>query len=818
MNRLNFNFCLIFLLLKCILAIDLASRDKECSLLSTKHFGYTFTFHGYLNNTILLKNFNSYAELNFNCTRETKLKVKTLFIIPNIELLFDNSLDMSQLLRPLIFIESKYIFFFRSKGFNHILPGRLVNPYLSAFYVFFQYSRFDFYLNGSLITKSMCHESNFNKDTNFFGSMQNLNINYNTRFSVETCPYVFLNANLQILNLNQFANSFINKNHLEFIDINPENKSKPIDLNNSNMGLVYMDFAYYDLTLKLMNVHVFKHVKFIYISGILTNISNDLFSHFAQIKKINLNLNNLRQLLYANTKWLTSINSRVRANNMSPNVLHRRISSDVLLELVQVDLTAEYFNNLYSAYTYPDEDFCLFKDFPHANSVYPSLISAVKLECTCTILWLIQYANLYLETGTNKFKNGFYYDSYYDNDINHTVRFCIGQDFEARLKACNFGDRLSKCNTSSFKIGSILPTSLQINNEIDVYYLIKWLELVVLIFLEPIFCALGILFNVLVILVLRNERDMHKMKDNMYKHVLVNSYFNLAFCGITLLKLVNVCIFEMGEYCSSVYQTAASQYFKIVVVYFGGNVLKLCCNFSYISFAFSRFLLSANKTTGLYKKFDELNLIKYYIIVFVVSVLFSIFKLFGFQINEIYNSYKSFPFEIYDVGNCDVDYVYCVLFRTLKLVNDFIKNILIFFLNLFIDIYLMKFARQHLRSKKNLITDKSKISQAVKSINKINRMIIFNGFIFFVAYFPEFITNILLFTFDGYIKMFCLNYISCSDLNELAQFFNFISITFQFFVFKKFDKNFNDSFRNLKGKFLKKFSNHIKPKRFYNSY
>ena len=41
-----------------------------------------------------------------------------------------------------------------------------------------------------------------------------------------------------------------------------------------------------------------------------------------------------------------------------------------------------------SIYEYPNEDLCLFKDFPHNRYVYPLIMPGRQLECTCTLYWL----------------------------------------------------------------------------------------------------------------------------------------------------------------------------------------------------------------------------------------------------------------------------------------------------------------------------------------------------------------------------------------------------------------------------------------------
>jgi hypothetical protein len=123
-----------------------------------------------------------------------------------------------------------------------------------------------------------------------------------------------------------------------------------------------------------------------------------------------------------------------------------------------------------------------------------------------------------------------------------------------------------------------------------------------------------------------------------------------------------------------------------------------------------------------------------------------------------------------------------------------------------IDIFLFIISKKNLKNKMKISNDKKTIDVAIKFKNNMNRMVILNGILFFIAYFPELITNITLIIFDKKINQFCYQFISCNLLNEFAQFFNFLSIGLQFFILKKFNKSFNKNYNELKSNFLKRFN------------
>ena len=87
--------------------------------------------------------------------------------------------------------------------------------------------------------------------------------------------------------------------------------------------------------------------------------------------------------------------------------------------------------------------------------------------------------------------------------------------------------------------------------------------------------------------------------------------------------------------------------------------------------------------------------------------------------------------------------------------------------------------------------------QAVKSEENINRMVIANGLLYFVAHAPEFVVTLLLFVYKNSMSMYCASYLSCIEFVEIAQVFNFLSIGLQCFVFKHFEKNFRQCLEHM---------------------
>ena len=790
-------FTISIILYKVIASFE--TNDTECSLISPLHSTLSeLNLSDYIiESFIIIRNFNDLNELNLNCS--TIYEVAGLMFLPNDETYLDNTFANAEVFYKPNFSKYREITFVKIKGFR-IVSFKKVNTYLNEYIIIVLLnSRFDFYINETKITQDKCKLTNFMYGTNFFGALKVIELD-TTIYSKKTCPYVFKNNKLIGLKLGHITNSFIFKNQLEFIDIN---QTSDFDLNNRDLFYLTIGAAYQDITLRLIDKYVFKHIKRLLVSGVIESIQTDLFAHFKSLKFFCLFLDNLDRFLHnSDNSWMKYLNNEVNVDLNNMNEVDKYMRSSFKIEITSKSKNTN--GSKYSfqnSYLYPDADFCLFKHFPHEHLVYPVFFSGDRIQCTCTIMWLIQYYGMY---GRRSDLSTYLVQFYVMNDyFNHTILVCVDGQLNSRIKSCNFAKRLKDCNRSDFVIRKTNP----ITDE-EIFFKIKWIEMIVFIFLQPIICFVGIITNLLSILTLKQHLNSKKEKDKkMYKHIFINSIFNLIYCILTLLKLINVCIFQISSFCSSLYVYESSQYFRIIIIYFFGNVIKLCCNVSYISFALSRFSLSINNENKFLNKFDKFSLKQFYFVTIVICTLLSIFKLFEYQKNEVYNSFKSFPIEKYDIGNCKPDNMKCYLFRYLELINGFIRDILFFIINLAIDLCLLHNSNENLKNKIKVTHDKLNLNAAVKSKKKITRMVLVNGFLFLISYTPEFITRIILLIFEKYLNGFCYVYLSCKEITDIAEFFIFLSISFQFFIYKKFNKNFSDKFNILKIRFLKFFIN-----------
>jgi hypothetical protein len=308
-------------------------------------------------------------------------------------------------------------------------------------------------------------------------------------------------------------------------------------------------------------------------------------------------------------------------------------------------------------------------------------------------------------------------------------------------------------------------------------------------------------------MVIENKTKKKEFNQAMYRFVEINSIFNILYCSIMILKLINTCIFNKSSlFCSSVYETRSSQTFKIIVIHFLGNATKLSSNFSYLLFALNRLILiTFEKENTVERKHKKLLYFIYLLIIFVVSCFLSLFKLFQYRLNDdTFSSQKDFPYEIRDESFCNLNEEWvkfqCGLFSAFKLLNTFLNDILLVILNIIMDIFLLKNFHKILSIKSRHLVNIEHRAHIKDSKKNLNRMVLFNSFLYIFSHLPESLTTLMLIVYARKIANFCQFNFSCDLINEEGEFFSLISIVCQFYVFRIFDKNFKASFLDLKAR------------------
>jgi hypothetical protein len=729
-------------------------------------------------------NFDSFSQLILDCNQSYKIS-KTLIFIPNNQILIDKSYEIETLFDNKYINQIKIIQMHYVKGFD-IQTMSFSNRFkLKNIVLGIYFSNLNSYSKGDLIESSKCNLAIFNNSNNFFNSYGTLKFS-KVIYPANLCPLMFRNSPVIQMVFGDISNSFIVNNRLSFYPINGT------DLNMLHFYFVSFQLSYERLTSVNFNRELFKHIEVLTLSGCLNGIQHDLFKEFKFLKFIDFQIDNFQQFFHTGNKWMNFVNFYVNANLSNQRSVEINIENNFILKF-------HYLKNILSfspIYEYPNKDFCLFKTFPHERLVYPLLIPGKELKCTCTIHWLQRYTYIYKSLINDDIS---YQDNYQNAqhsfifEINATYNYC---NTFFNTSECEFEKKMNNCEIELTEI------KFGLTNDTDFLFTIKWMQFILLTILQPVLCIIGIFTNTLTILVIKNTNKKKEFNKPMYQYIVINCLFNILLCVIMIFKLANTCIFyESSVFCSSIYQLNSIQYFKIILIHFLGNAVKMSSNVSYLAFSISRLLLiSEHKEHTPPKKSSNLNFFLFFLSIFFVSCTLSIFRLFQYEVNFKKSFRKDFPFEIRNEDFCknQNNQFECKLFNSFKLSNQFLNDIFCVFLNVFIDLFLLKKFKKHLHNKSSKIVSLDQHKNLQKSKKNINRMIFFNSFLYIFSHMPEFVSTLVLILFAKNISLFCDNNLSCDLINEEAQVFCLISIAFQFLIFRIFDKNFKVSFLELK--------------------
>ena len=336
--------------------------------------------------------------------------------------------------------------------------------------------------------------------------------------------------------------------------------------------------------------------------------------------------------------------------------------------------------------------------------------------------------------------------------------------------------------------------------------MLKSFQYVLLVIMEPLMASLGLITYTLIINSLKSkhkqkQKQQHQQQlldDPMYQHLLINSIFNIFFCIIMLLKLLNTCVFvNAGVYCSSVYQSDAAQYFKIIAIIFGGNMIKVCCNISYAYFVLARLVLISNSDSKLkfLKKISKISHQRvHFICLLLTGGLLNVYNLLQYRLNTELDERLDFPYEVRNEDLCQDNPFECSLFDSFKITTKLINDVLIFLIVITADTLLLKYVREDIAAKSHVHTDEASKKKLCKCRKNANHMVAASGALFGLAHFPDFLITILMTSYRKEITNFCAERLSCDLVNEETQVFNLFSMSGQFFILVKCNSRFRESF------------------------
>ena len=632
----------------------------------------------------------------------------------------------------------------------------------------------------------------------------------NVEYKHSICPFLFSNTNIRYLTLTGLIDTFYKTNVLSFSNETfPTLNSKIIQLSLYRINSIKLD-------LNLVHRSVFNVTSVISINGgSLNSISEKIFRHMINLSNFKIYSRTFRKINHKQgIEWIRQMNYDLNVN----------FSNLTIVEDNKMKYKTIFLNNYDEKYipmfkTFPDEDFCVYIDFPF-NQLIIVIIENFSnehlknVDFSCTFLYLIQYYEFY-----NKYilENDENYNDFMKEVLNSS-------DFKSKSK-CNFEQKISACNKSNYKIKDIWDQS-------DYIILNKKIQIAFKISVYPI-CLFGLITNFIVVYVILNKDNSDLFKKNkQYTYLWLNSLFCMIILVIELLSWMTECFYPFEVFCPEIRKIAAIQFFKIIFKECFVTMLRFMLNFTYVAFALNRISLIGREHGKIVTFMSELGVKKYIGISLFISCFFSWIKGFRYEVNYLFpelnfpipkdedlmlSSVVSTPFD---------DFTY-----TFNLTSDLMNYLLFVVLSVIIDICMVVQLRRTLEEKIKKIESlnqkqsENKKAEFEEAVNKAIKMVVLNSVIgiFFklpVCFFP-FLKVYGLFYFKNaefgfshpsfsffYSKLYDGGFYSL--IQDITNFLFTFTLSIQIFIYNRFDKKFHTGFDRLANKLFLKIKNIFK--------
>ena len=617
-------------------------------------------------------------------------------------------------------------------------------------------------------------------------------------YKTKICPLAFKNFKSEDLSIIGY-NSFYSRRILVFSNETFSNL-------NSNINMFVINIPNVNIDLNLINPSIFGNLPRLDLINKVNSIQSDLFLKVRNISTITIEHEYFRSLIHnGGIEWIRNINKELKVNISDSNDLKRNFHHIKYIN-IQVNIINNYIPPIVSIVkVFPEEDFCLYKDFPFYQLVYiiktgtDFRTCSFQIKFTCTFLYLIQYHEKFLQF----FDPNLALESYYLYWTN-----CLLDLVDSKsLAKCNFEQMLNKCNKTEFAIKPI-STKFELAEQVII------IKSVILI-LSYLIAIFGIVTNILVIITISSKENKAEFKGlKQYNYLRIYSIINCFILLIYLTKWVNRCEFPYQVFCPLIRKELFFQYFKLIVQEVIYVSLQFLGNFIYVAFAFNRISLIGKDHNKLVKFMSDVGIKKYTAISLLISVGLSVIKLFSYRIN--YGQ----PNLLYPIDYNEVSFDFTNINLSYFIINsisDLLNYCVFIFVHLFIDIGMVIKLRETLKAKlERLKSMYSKDDQEKKrienetAVNNAISMVALNSSISFLLKSPICAYSLLMLVFniekinDIYIlkhpffyrfyNYYCIQVRICGMSLHFFDFLYLLSITIPFFFYKHFDKKIKCAF------------------------
>ena len=220
-----------------------------------------------------------------------------------------------------------------------------------------------------------------------------------SEFDTPLCPIVFKNSDISRFYVIGLSDTFYKRNILSI-------ENRTFDDLNSTIKELYIEKAEkINIDSNLLNPYVFKSLKTIHLFGSFNKIDGISLNAFKELFNIRIVKKNYRDIIHKNgLKWIRDLNSGldVTVNLSNYEKLREKYHQRTEIQIGCFDSKTE----IRSSKLFPDEDFCLYKDFPF-NQLAILMEYAINDEIftlldsnrhyTCSYLWLAQNFHIFIK-------------------------------------------------------------------------------------------------------------------------------------------------------------------------------------------------------------------------------------------------------------------------------------------------------------------------------------------------------------------------------------------------------------------------------------
>lgn len=656
--------------------------------------------------------------------------------------------------------------------------------------------KFNFY-NGQRLMKS-CRDITISTISSIF---QIENRDYfilgECEFKEVICPLVFNNSKIRYLIVTNLIDLFYKTSTIRF--------SNETEAENSNIREMEIFIENISLDLNLLNPSVFRNLLSLTVKGSVKSIDAEIFNALERLFVVNIETIHFRKLVHkTGIEWIRGINSELHVNLSDWDDIGRYFNIKNI-EMIVLSCEAYKYEERISN-VFPDEDFCLYADYPFDQLVLlfqgcsPPFQSSP--DFTCTYLWITQYiAAEFIQVFSNR-------SSYYES----MMRIRNSEAFESIWK-CDFEHRLSLCR--DYKINSILGISdfVDFNKRLVIFSKIS----------TYIVCLFGIAGNILVILVICHKCNRELFKEfKQYHYLWINAVFSLLILTIEILCWINECFYPYEIFCPEIRKLVAIQFFKILFKECLVTSFRFMCSFCYVAFALNRIGREHDKIV---KFMSDVKVVYFILVTTYISFGLSVVKYFKYEVN--YDEIEStFPASNeHDILVESYLRFSNLAYFILNSLSDFLNYVIFVVVCFVVDVCMVVQLKRTLEEKNTIISSVSKNTENKRKeneeiIKKAIRMVVLNTAIAIVLKVPSSFLPVLNLSADFYFRSFDERYKNSPGfgqfysrfiyggfypaIEDLSTLLYCVSLSIQVFIYLIFDKKFKGGFDNFKIVVLKK--------------